>query len=340
MKYKRFLALVGSILLSIQLTTAVSAADPSEKFGDVQSSHWAYGTIQWAINNGVIKGYPDGTFKPSKQVSEAEFLMMFISAYEEVKPISGQTHWADPVYEIAVSKNWPVNGAAKTAIGRATRDQAVTRGDVANIIAGANGINYIGKDAIQYLLNENLAGGKTGSTVEGYKGNDKLTRAEAVAFIKRAMDNGLTKLEDRPRFPTDKPVTPPATNVPTGVKTVYDAIVKTISASAYKGYEVKSNAKEVSVNNSDGYASVSYMLPQSGKGSNQVITFDASSSASQKLATDMLKAAGVPVTSSFTSKLSSAVESRETSTTTYGGYKVSIEPHPTAYDTVVIRFSK
>ncbi|WP_339831814.1 S-layer homology domain-containing protein [Paenibacillus sp. FSL R7-0272] len=339
MKCKKLLGIMGTVLLSVQLVTTAFATDPTEKFEDVKSSHWAYGTIQWAVNNGVIKGYPDGTFKPNKQVSEAEFLMMFISAYEDVKPISGQTHWADPVYQIAVAKNWPVNGAANTAIGRATRDQAVTRGDVANIIAGANGINYIGKEAIQYLLNENLAGGKTGSTVEGYKGNDKLTRAEAVAFIQRAKNNGLTKLEDRPRFPTDKPVTPPATNVSADVKTVYDAMNNVVhSNSTYKDYTVRYSTTTVSVMKTEGGGHTSFSIAETSQGYNRVMLFEAGNPDTWKLAIEMLKSVGIPVSENFLNKIDDAVNERKTFTTTYDKYKVSIYPHATAYNTVQIMF--
>lgn len=70
--------------------------------------------------------------------------------------------------------------------------------------------------------------------------------------------------------------------------------MKSIGASsACKGYEVENITKEV--NDSDGYASASYMIPQIlVEVAN--ITFDASSNASP--ATDMLKAAGVLVTDS------------------------------------------
>lgn len=35
-------------------------------FSDMTSSHWSYVTIDAKCGYGLIKGYPDGTFKPIK----------------------------------------------------------------------------------------------------------------------------------------------------------------------------------------------------------------------------------------------------------------------------------
>lgn len=64
------------------------------------------------------------------------------------------------------------------------RNQAVSREQVAETVTAANGVSFLGKDAIQYLLNTELSKGKTNTTIDGYKGSDALTRAEAVQFIK------------------------------------------------------------------------------------------------------------------------------------------------------------
>lgn len=43
------------------------------KFPDVTSKHWAYKNIQIIIANKLTEGYDDGTFKPDRQISRAEF---------------------------------------------------------------------------------------------------------------------------------------------------------------------------------------------------------------------------------------------------------------------------
>jgi hypothetical protein len=44
-------------------------------------THWAKDAIQWAVQQEMVSGYEDGTFKPNNQVSEAEFLSMLFKLY-------------------------------------------------------------------------------------------------------------------------------------------------------------------------------------------------------------------------------------------------------------------
>ena len=47
---------------------------------DVSTNHWAYSCINIAIENGLIKGYEDNTFKPDQNVSYAESMAMLLRA--------------------------------------------------------------------------------------------------------------------------------------------------------------------------------------------------------------------------------------------------------------------
>jgi hypothetical protein len=49
-------------------------------FYDVQTDYWAYNTIERAVAFGLIKGFPDGTFKPEDNVSKAEAVAIIVSA--------------------------------------------------------------------------------------------------------------------------------------------------------------------------------------------------------------------------------------------------------------------
>lgn len=46
-------------------------------FTDLTYEHWAYKVISELSGLGYIKGYPDGTFKPSGNITRAEFMVMF-----------------------------------------------------------------------------------------------------------------------------------------------------------------------------------------------------------------------------------------------------------------------
>ena len=49
-------------------------------FVDVGVDHWACGYINFAVEMGIITGYPDGTFLPEKEISYAEYVTMLARA--------------------------------------------------------------------------------------------------------------------------------------------------------------------------------------------------------------------------------------------------------------------
>ena len=48
-------------------------------FSDVSANYWAYGFISAAAKEGFISGYPDGSFRPEKNVSYDEALTMIVA---------------------------------------------------------------------------------------------------------------------------------------------------------------------------------------------------------------------------------------------------------------------
>lgn len=45
-------------------------------FPDVRESHWAFDNVNNLVSNGIIEGYPDGTYRPAREVSEEEFYII------------------------------------------------------------------------------------------------------------------------------------------------------------------------------------------------------------------------------------------------------------------------
>lgn len=93
-----------------------SLADKADlKFSDVSKNHWAYKLICSAEAKGWINGYPDGTFKPEKNISRAEVVSLtnrILNRYadldfakshlQELAPMidMNDSHWAyGPVVE-------------------------------------------------------------------------------------------------------------------------------------------------------------------------------------------------------------------------------------------------
>lgn len=52
---------------------------------DDYSTHWAVKDIDWVIERGLMRGYPDGTFKPDKPVTRAELAVILHRIYSEPK---------------------------------------------------------------------------------------------------------------------------------------------------------------------------------------------------------------------------------------------------------------
>ncbi|WP_152396617.1 S-layer homology domain-containing protein [Paenibacillus guangzhouensis] len=174
---------------------------PSTSLTDI-GNHWAREAIQWGVQRQMASGYADGTFRPNNEVTEAEFLAMLFKLYADTKILQqlDQEHpikievWSDKYYRYARSYNVDLEAIKNKKL----RDRPITRQEVAYIVASLNGRNYADRqDAIRYLLNMGFSTGKTAPTVEGFAGQEKLTRAEAVAFLKNLYEHGF-ELHGRP----------------------------------------------------------------------------------------------------------------------------------------------
>ncbi|WP_322906653.1 S-layer homology domain-containing protein [Paenibacillus campi] len=201
------------LALSLLLTT-IAASMPQQAqaadgklFSDVSASYWARDTIAWGVQTGLVKGYADGSFKPNKTVTEAEFVAMLIRSYEPEVKATGKAGWATPYYVRAKALNYPVQSYTVLA----TRNQTINRASVAQLIAAADGVNFSGDNAIRYLLAFGLANGSNAgqSTVASFKGKQSLTRAEALQFIKNFVDYGAGGLLDRPQDASNAADLPP-----------------------------------------------------------------------------------------------------------------------------------
>lgn len=201
MKTKKILSaliLSASIFSFAQISPSYAS---NISFTDVPPNFWGYQNIQWAINNQVIDGYPDGTFKPNQNVNQNEFLAMLIRAYQPKDfSVAAYTNkdWALPYVDYSKKMGWNIAMTASTvdldsSYYRPVAAPPITRGFVARIIANATGKNYSEDDSIQYLLDTGLSDGKTGKSVVGFSKDDTLTRTEALTFIQRlkSVDSNL-----------------------------------------------------------------------------------------------------------------------------------------------------
>ncbi len=81
---------VVTALLAIFLPfTAVQAAG----FSDITAAHLNYDAVMYAKQEGMVHGYPDGTFRPDKPINRAEFVKIIMNAVppEETPPECGRS---------------------------------------------------------------------------------------------------------------------------------------------------------------------------------------------------------------------------------------------------------
>ena len=108
MKLKRAII---SMLLILSMTTQVFAASiPPTKVGfpDI-NGHWAENYINDFQKNGIIKGYPDGTFRPDIDISRAEFASLLYHLLKLEKTVSNDFDseefcgsWAEDYLNVSV----------------------------------------------------------------------------------------------------------------------------------------------------------------------------------------------------------------------------------------------
>ena len=84
---KKFISLILSIVMILSVTAVFASGYPEtttksypQKFWDVSKDHWAFEYIAELTNRGVISGYNDGSFKPNRTVTRAEWAKIMVGA--------------------------------------------------------------------------------------------------------------------------------------------------------------------------------------------------------------------------------------------------------------------
>ena len=94
--------------------TGAAAPTQLQMFPDVPNGYWASCPIDKLATNDVVVGYPDRMFKPSKNISRAEFATMLVKGFDQnmyscapEKLFSDvpTNHWASSAITVAVHQN-------------------------------------------------------------------------------------------------------------------------------------------------------------------------------------------------------------------------------------------
>ncbi|MDD3766644.1 MAG: S-layer homology domain-containing protein [Eubacteriales bacterium] len=186
---KKLLSLILCIGITISICSGLVFAD--SLFSDINTAHWAYGAIEALVNDGTVGGFEDGSFRPDKTVSRAEFVKMIgmgstrrSNDFSDVRA----DHWG---YEYIMTSGLEGDGNSFMP------DKAIERDDVINLIWTRNGkdescfapsvITSQGKnkEAVAWAYATGILKGDDGYNL---RLDESLTRAEAAVLIIRARE--------------------------------------------------------------------------------------------------------------------------------------------------------
>ncbi|MBQ3404410.1 MAG: S-layer homology domain-containing protein [Oscillospiraceae bacterium] len=170
-------------------------------YSDVLSSDWFYSYVSELSDQGVVKGYPDGSFKPANPVTCGEALKLIIIAagYGEKAAVNG--YWASGYLDFAVNMGFAEPGEITDL------DAPMSRILIARVAAKALKLRPSGDgspfadcgDGYLVAMNKKgiLQGSYSGDTLL-YKPDDNIKRSEISAVIWRICGTDINPNEGRP----------------------------------------------------------------------------------------------------------------------------------------------
>ncbi|WP_165861243.1 S-layer homology domain-containing protein [Paenibacillus paeoniae] len=188
---------------------------PTIKLIDI-AGHWSESAIFQALRNGIVTGYPDGTFKPNHTVTRAEFTVMLMKALKS-QEATGEAS------VLAFADATKIGTWAKDAIAQALQagyitgyedgtfrpDAQITRAEMAVMVARALGLSLQGNVSTDFADDRDIPVWAKASVAAmkqfgfmGGKGSNKFdpnvmtTRVEAVSVSESAWQQVNNKVEE------------------------------------------------------------------------------------------------------------------------------------------------
>ncbi|MDO3411533.1 InlB B-repeat-containing protein [Saccharibacillus sp. CPCC 101409] len=197
----------GRVTVSVDHFTkfAVFGMKPAMQtvFSDLPAGHWARAAVDAATAKGIVRGYPDGTFRPAAPVSRAQFAAMLAAAFA-LPAAAAEPDFADAA-KIGVWARPAVASAVAAGLAHGYPDgtfrpeATVTRAEMAAMLAAALKATAGGdrtvfadeaeipawaKPAVHALSEAGLLAGKPGGVFDA---RGRASRAEAVQLLVNAL---------------------------------------------------------------------------------------------------------------------------------------------------------
>ncbi|MFD0959100.1 immunoglobulin-like domain-containing protein [Paenibacillus chungangensis] len=177
---------------------------PDVEFMDTHD-HWAHASIAQAVKEGIVSGYPDGTFKPNTPITRAEFTIMLIRALKlEGEGSAGRFtdessigQWAQSAIAIAVERdiisglpdgsfrpNEPISRVQMAVMLAKVLGTAGNSHAVSIVFADGEAIPAWAADAVRTVADHEVMNGRSDNE---FAPNEHATRAEAITVILRML---------------------------------------------------------------------------------------------------------------------------------------------------------
>lgn len=203
-KRKLFYATAATAIISSAIAGAASA---EVSFSDVKKSNAHHDAIKALTEQGVIKGFPDGTYQPNKEVTRGQAAKIIVQAFNlsvlDPKPHNFTDVDTSNVYSPYVATLKELGIIQGKADGTFGVNEPITREQMAKMISLAIGLESDGqhpfKDVpknsasngyISALYKHNIA---KGTTATKFSPAQKVTRGQFASFVHRAQAHAPNK---------------------------------------------------------------------------------------------------------------------------------------------------
>lgn len=197
------LVVLSCILLLGLMIPHFNHVQAAVSFKDVPGNHWAKKEIDYLVNNGIITGYKDGTFKPNNNVTNAQVALMMVRALKlntsgRPNPNLTDVSSAHHAYkEIAAVIDEGIFPKEKKFYPNAPIKREAMARVLANAfkLQGNSGIYFTDVStsywAYQYIVKIAVNNITTGYSDGTFKPKNTVTRAQFAAFIARSLNQSF-----------------------------------------------------------------------------------------------------------------------------------------------------
>jgi hypothetical protein len=168
----------------------------TQKFADFDPTAWWRDDMAWAIDRGLIKGYKnvwnaktkkfETQLRPNAQLTEAHFLTIFFryAQNDELANVKNTSSWYHSrLYNMAKKYKLPVLATEESTASKGLADKGIRRGKLAQLMTSYHYKKTVSEnEAIQFFMDNGIT---TATSIEDYRPDQILTRAQVFAFIQR-----------------------------------------------------------------------------------------------------------------------------------------------------------